>query len=898
MREDSAIARIILAYSSADRAPARRISQQLSALGHTIVVTRDAPPGQSWAEFFHNEILAADALIALWSPTAGRRPHVLTQARIARQKDKLVDVRVEPGDLPVDIPLHDVADLSVWNGDLRDPDWRAILSSIEALARGERRTPAEPVAPPVPEPAPPTAAAAAPDAASFAHASTMAPVQAPPSPPPPAPSLPHERARAARPIAPPDLQLRSRRKRMPRPADDASHGLQVASPGLRDVHRRPVPPPPPLLDVDAPQDREATPPVPPRTMSPFDTPATERTPDRAPPPITDAPHNDAPHNDAPVSNGLAPARAFRPEGEPMRAPAAEPTPAERSRAPFASDIAAVAQPPAAPDTSAATGPAAASDPNEADHDGHHVFSPGWDREREATPPPAMDAATPANARLPDDDVLTRPGVAAPARATTNRATADRDGDARGETPAAPAAFDDPGMDPLREEIGAYEPLSMPGEDAPRAPHSMAVLSLAALTVVTLAGSLGYLGWSVYNDTSSPASAEADAWASAQDRDTREAYTAFLRVYGDSAYAAEARERRAALSETDRTPSAAPVRAASARTALRAAPTQPANALASLTPELARALAHRATPIAATRRVLNTATPTANAEPQNAGQALMISLREAAHGRMENAGVAWSTYTLLGDTERRRQDDIAFNNARLAGTPEAYAAYLRAFPQGVHAAEARAATNPFNPFGLEGLPADIAQAVTRARTAAGAADQAAQGALIAAQRAQTAAARARASTPGHVVRFYTPEERYDGAYAEGRPEGFGVYTISVNGGESHYYSGGFEAGARHGLGVYAIAQAGAEGASVPAYAGEWRSGAITGRGVMNLGSGATIAGEFVNGVAEGHGVATSADGRYEGGWLNDAAHGYGVFWDSEGRAQLVGVWENHVLIQPM
>lgn len=413
-----------------------------------------------------------------------------------------------------------------------------------------------------------------------------------------------------------------------------------------------------------------------------------------------------------------------------------------------------------------------------------------------------------------------------------------------------------------------------------------------------------------------ANLERVAWEEAQSLDTFNAYDAFLARYGDGRYgeaanaalertlpaSGAAQGRGASSAFSDRTDM--PLRSATARLAGPLNRAIQPTTLALAAPRLTVAaidrhlgLAHGRPALAAAAAAATPSGDDARAQAGAGRSALFTGIVRAMGADITGAAQAFDRVRLAATAHARALDDEAFAAAQRADTPAAYQDYLRAFPEGRHAPAARGSAVLFTPYGLDALPSDVAQAVRRARAAAAAADEAAQAAMIAGQRAESAAERARASAPGHVVRFYENNERYDGAYVDGRPEGFGVYAIAVAGGEMHYYAGSFRRGSREGYGLYSIGAPTAPGGREIAYAGQWAGGAISGRGVMNLGSGATISGEFENGVAQGYGVATSQDGRFEGEWVNDSAQGFGVFWDPEGRPELAGRWENHVLVEP-
>ena len=80
-----------------------------------------------------------------------------------------------------------------------------------------------------------------------------------------------------------------------------------------------------------------------------------------------------------------------------------------------------------------------------------------------------------------------------------------------------------------------------------------------------------------------------------------------------------------------------------------------------------------------------------------------------------------------------------------------------------------------------------------------------------------------------------------------------------------------------------------------YIGQYSRGKEHGRGTFIwLTSGAIYKGDFINGLREGKGVQTFADGeRYEGSWANDLPNGKGVYFWAKG-ARYEGDFVNQLM----
>jgi hypothetical protein len=143
--------------------------------------------------------------------------------------------------------------------------------------------------------------------------------------------------------------------------------------------------------------------------------------------------------------------------------------------------------------------------------------------------------------------------------------------------------------------------------------------------------------------------------------------------------------------------------------------------------------------------------------------------------------------------------------------------------------------------------------------------------------------------GRGVYVWDNGDRYDGRFANDRPDGIGKYhfangdsyegevkagvivgrgTYSAKDGD--VFEGSFQGGKPHGVGVYRFA-------SGDRYEGEMHQGRLQGRGRYFAKSGDRIEAPFVDGKAQGIGTYHFANGdRYEGEILAGALSGQGVY----------------------
>lgn len=199
------------------------------------------------------------------------------------------------------------------------------------------------------------------------------------------------------------------------------------------------------------------------------------------------------------------------------------------------------------------------------------------------------------------------------------------------------------------------------------------------------------------------------------------------------------------------------------------------------------------------------------------------------------------------------------------------------------------------YDVEALHPDVRRAALAARDAAARGEQAAARAREAATLAEAAAARARRGEAGTNVYDYGDGRRYEGEWANGTREGYGVFSVSApmpSAGDRSM--GQFRGGERAGLGVYTFAENANNTAQALRYEGEWAGDRHNGVGVYHWRE-ARHAGGQRDGRLFGPGVLTFSSGmRYEGEYANGQRSGYGVLWTPDGQVSLAGIWQNDQL----
>ncbi len=161
------MADIFLSYAREDAARAEEVAASLTDAGYDVFWDREIPPGTTWADYLEEKLAACKALVVLWSAHSTQSQWVREEARMARDRGKLLPAMLDASPPPFGFGEVQAADLTSWRGDSSHPDWMRLIAGLQRLAGGD--------APPRPAQVPPAPAAAA---APSASPTTQPPVQA------------------------------------------------------------------------------------------------------------------------------------------------------------------------------------------------------------------------------------------------------------------------------------------------------------------------------------------------------------------------------------------------------------------------------------------------------------------------------------------------------------------------------------------------------------------------------------------------------------------------------------------------------------------------------------------------------------------------------------------------
>ncbi|MDX2235046.1 MAG: toll/interleukin-1 receptor domain-containing protein [Hyphomonadaceae bacterium] len=133
------MADVFLSYAREDRAKAAQIAEALTAGGYDVFWDVEIPPGVTWSDFLQEKLANCKAALVLWSKTSTASQWVREEARLAKDKSKLIPVMIDDSAPPFGFGEIQAANLAAWNGAADDPQWKLLLSGV-ARAVGAQPT--------------------------------------------------------------------------------------------------------------------------------------------------------------------------------------------------------------------------------------------------------------------------------------------------------------------------------------------------------------------------------------------------------------------------------------------------------------------------------------------------------------------------------------------------------------------------------------------------------------------------------------------------------------------------------------------------------------------------------------------------------------------------------------
>jgi TolB-like protein len=132
---------VFLSYARADRARVAPIAEALAAAGHEVWWDALIDGGAAFAKLIETRMIAAEAIVAIWSATSVESDWVRDEAAHGRDRKCLVPVSLDGTQPPLGFRQYHSVDLSNWQGGVLEPAMQSLIRGI-ATVRGIAPAPA------------------------------------------------------------------------------------------------------------------------------------------------------------------------------------------------------------------------------------------------------------------------------------------------------------------------------------------------------------------------------------------------------------------------------------------------------------------------------------------------------------------------------------------------------------------------------------------------------------------------------------------------------------------------------------------------------------------------------------------------------------------------------------
>ena len=132
------MADVFVSYSRSDRARVAPLVAAIKAKGWSVWWDPSIAAGQQFDDQIVAELLAASAVLVVWTPTSVQSRWVRGEARDAAERDILVPVRFENARLPIDARAIQTTDLDNWGEDPTSAPFQDLLRSLSAVIERQR----------------------------------------------------------------------------------------------------------------------------------------------------------------------------------------------------------------------------------------------------------------------------------------------------------------------------------------------------------------------------------------------------------------------------------------------------------------------------------------------------------------------------------------------------------------------------------------------------------------------------------------------------------------------------------------------------------------------------------------------------------------------------------------
>ena len=124
---------IFISYARSTETSAKQIAEALRRLGYGVWRDDELPAHRAYAEVIQERLVAAKAVVVIWSAEAAKSQWVRAEANVARAAGTLVQLRLD--DTVPPLPFNEIqcANMTGWTGDLNAHDWKKVVASVAEL---------------------------------------------------------------------------------------------------------------------------------------------------------------------------------------------------------------------------------------------------------------------------------------------------------------------------------------------------------------------------------------------------------------------------------------------------------------------------------------------------------------------------------------------------------------------------------------------------------------------------------------------------------------------------------------------------------------------------------------------------------------------------------------------
>ena len=133
------MADVFVSYARSDKARVAPLVAAIEARGWTVWWDPEIDAGQQFDDQIEAELLAAAAVVVVWTATSVSSRWVRGEAREAADRNILVPVRFDAARLPMDVRAIHTIDLDAWNEDAGSASFQDLARALEAMIARQRK---------------------------------------------------------------------------------------------------------------------------------------------------------------------------------------------------------------------------------------------------------------------------------------------------------------------------------------------------------------------------------------------------------------------------------------------------------------------------------------------------------------------------------------------------------------------------------------------------------------------------------------------------------------------------------------------------------------------------------------------------------------------------------------